>query len=168
MSGDRKAAQKGDAEHRRAAKAPAALRAGARTGDDGVSVLPGQLHKIGEDVNEVLDVIPAILPVLRTIRPKYACRCTDGLMQAKALSRLIEGGMVSTALVAYVPVSKFAWHLPLYWQVPILAGLGVHVDRSTLALWVKRVAWWLKNPTSCGCGRSKRRHGYPAMRRRCR
>nr|WP_249810895.1 IS66 family transposase zinc-finger binding domain-containing protein [Bradyrhizobium sp. 164] len=29
-----------------------------------------QLHKIGEDVSEVLDVIPAILRVLRTIRPK--------------------------------------------------------------------------------------------------
>jgi len=38
----------------------------------------GRLHKIGEDVSEVLDVIPAILRVLRTVRPKYACRnCTD-------------------------------------------------------------------------------------------
>jgi transposase len=34
----------------------------------------GGLHRIGEDVSEVLDVIPAILRVLRTIRPKYACR----------------------------------------------------------------------------------------------
>lgn len=33
----------------------------------------GQLHKIGEDVSEVLDIIPAILRVLRTIRPKYGC-----------------------------------------------------------------------------------------------
>ncbi|MGY4509459.1 IS66 family transposase zinc-finger binding domain-containing protein [Bradyrhizobium sp. USDA 3650] len=33
----------------------------------------GQLHKIGEDVSEVLDVIPAILQVLRTMRPKYGC-----------------------------------------------------------------------------------------------
>jgi len=40
----------------------------------------GELHKIGEDVNEVLDVIPAILRVLRFIRPKYACRgWTDGV-----------------------------------------------------------------------------------------
>ena len=32
----------------------------------------------------MLDVIPAILRVLRTIRPKYACRgCTDGVVQAK-------------------------------------------------------------------------------------
>jgi transposase len=106
----------------------------------------GQLHKIGEDINEVLDVIPAILRVLRIIRPKYGCRsCTDGVVQAKASPRLIESGMVSTALVAYVLASKFAWYLPLYRQVQILAGLGVHLDRSTLALWVKRAAWWLKS-----------------------
>ena len=99
----------------------------------------GRLHKIGEDVSEVLDVIPAILRVLRTIRPKYACRgCTDGVVQAKALPRLIESGMASTALVTHVVVSKFAWYLPLYRQVQILAGQGIHLDRATLAGWVKR------------------------------
>ena len=34
----------------------------------------GKLHRIGEDISEALDVIPAILRVLRFIRPKYACR----------------------------------------------------------------------------------------------
>lgn len=49
----------------------------------------GALHRIGEDVSEVQDVIPAILRVLRTIRPKYGCRgCTDGVVQAKALPRV--------------------------------------------------------------------------------
>jgi transposase len=106
----------------------------------------GRLHKIGKDVNEVLDVIPAILRVLRTIRPKYACRgCTDGVVQAKVLPRLIESGMASTALVTHVVVSKFAWYLPLYRQVQILAGQGIHLDRATLAGWVKRAAWWLKS-----------------------
>src|SRR6201997_779807 len=106
----------------------------------------GRLHKIGEDVSEVLDVIPAILRVLRTIRPKYGCRgCTDGVVQAKVLPRLIEGGMASTALLTHVVVSKFAWYLPLYRQVQILAGQGVHLDRATLAGWVKRAAWWLKS-----------------------
>jgi transposase len=69
----------------------------------------GVLHRIGEDVSEVLDVVPAILRVLRTIRPKYGCRgCTDGVVQAKVLPRLIESGMASTALVTHVVVSKFA------------------------------------------------------------
>src|SRR5947209_8372293 len=106
----------------------------------------GRLHKIGEDVSEVLDVIPAILRVLRTIRPKYACRgCTDGVVQAKVLPRLIESGMASTALVTHVVVSKFAWYLPLYRQVQILACQGIRLDRATLAGWVKRAAWWLKS-----------------------
>jgi transposase len=56
--------------------------------------------------------------VLRTIRPKYGYRgCIDGVVQAKALPRLIESGMASTALVTHVVVSKFAWYLPLYRQV---------------------------------------------------
>ncbi|MHC2608463.1 transposase [Bradyrhizobium liaoningense] len=106
----------------------------------------GQLHKIGEDVSEVLDVIPAMLQVLRTVRPKYACRsCTDGVVQAKVLPRLIESGMASTALVSHVVVSKFAWYLPLYRQVQILAGQGIQLDRATLAGWIKRAAWWLKS-----------------------
>src|SRR5882757_275898 len=66
----------------------------------------GRLHKIGEDVSEVLDVIPAILRVLRTIRPKYACRgCTDGVVQAKVLPRLIESGMAAPPLGVDVGVS---------------------------------------------------------------
>lgn len=64
---------------------------------------------------------------------------------AKVLPRLIESGMASTALVSHVVVSKFAWYLPLYRQVQILAGQGVHLDRATLAGWVKRAAWWLRS-----------------------
>jgi transposase len=129
----------------------------------------GRLHKIGEDVSEVLDVIPAILRVLRTIRPKYACRsCTDGVVQAKVLPRLIESGMASTALVTHVVVSKFAWYLPLYRQVQILAGQGIHLDRATLAGWVKRAAWWLKSLYERSCRRSRPRRECSATRRRCR
>jgi transposase len=58
------------------------------------------MHRIGEEVSEALDRVPAVLRVLRTIRPKYACRSCEGpIVQAKAPARLIEGGMVSTALV---------------------------------------------------------------------
>jgi transposase len=74
-------------------QASAASRAGDRAGDDGVPLLRGAAPQDGEDVNEVRDVIPALLRVLRTIRRKYACRrCTDGVVQAKAEPRLIESG----------------------------------------------------------------------------
>jgi len=104
----------------------------------------GVLHKIGEDVAEALDAVPAVLRVLRTIRPKYACRaCTDAIVQAPAKARLIDGGMATTALIANVAVWKFAWHLPLSRQVQMLIGQGILLDRSTLSKWIKRVAWWL-------------------------
>ena len=98
-------------------------------------MLPGRAgKKIGEDVSEVLDVIPAILRVLRTIRPKYACRdCTDGVVQAKVLPRLIESGIASTALVTYVVVSKFAWYLPLYRQVQIPRPASISTGRRSRA-----------------------------------
>lgn len=105
----------------------------------------GRLHKIGEDVSEVLDVIPAILRVLRTIRPNTPAAAAPTAWCRKVLPRLIESGMASTALVTHVVVSKFAWYLPLYRQVQILAGQGLHLDRATLAGWVKRAAWWLKS-----------------------
>ena len=61
----------------------------------------GALHRIGEDFNDVVDRVPAVLRILRTIRPKYACRACEGaVVQAKAPPRLIESGMASTALVA--------------------------------------------------------------------
>ena len=41
----------------------------------------GALHRIGEDVAERLDIIPAQLRVLVTRRPKYACRaCEEGVV----------------------------------------------------------------------------------------
>jgi transposase len=105
----------------------------------------GLLHKIGEDRSERLDVVPAQLRVEVTIRPKYACRaCTDGVTQAPAPARLIEGGLPTEALLAHVIVAKYADHCPLYRQAQIYARQGVDLDRSTLADWVGRAAWYLK------------------------
>ncbi|MBU6408386.1 MAG: IS66 family transposase zinc-finger binding domain-containing protein [Alphaproteobacteria bacterium] len=36
----------------------------------------GALHRIGQDMSEALEIIPAIVRVLRTIRQKYACRAS--------------------------------------------------------------------------------------------
>ncbi|MCW6512837.1 IS66 family transposase [Hyphomicrobiales bacterium BP6-180914] len=108
------------------------------------SCCAGRLHKIGEEVSETLDIVPAILRVLRTIRPAYGCRACEGaIVQAPAPARPIAGGMATTALITHVVTMKFAWFVPLYRQAQILAGQGVTLDRSTLALWVKRAAWWL-------------------------
>ncbi|RWF77704.1 MAG: hypothetical protein EOS26_08000 [Mesorhizobium sp.] len=60
--------------------------------------------------------------MIRPIRPKYACRaCEAHVVQAPARARVMDGGMATTALVAHVVVSKFAWHLPLYRQSQIFS-----------------------------------------------
>jgi transposase len=104
-----------------------------------------QLHRIGEDVSERLDIVPAQFRVLVTRRPKYACRtCEEVVAQAPAPARLIEGGIPTEATVAQVLVSKYADHLPLYRQAQIYARQGIDLDRSTLADWVGRAAWHLR------------------------
>lgn len=104
----------------------------------------GRMHKIGEDRTERLDIIPAQLRVIVTIRPRYACRiCTDGVIQAPAPAHLIEGGLPTEAMIAQVLVSKYADHLPLYRQSQILARSGVDLHRSTLADWVGTAAFHL-------------------------
>jgi len=105
----------------------------------------GQMHKIGEDRTERLDIVPAQLRVLVTVRPKYACRaCTDGVTQAPAPAALIEGGLPTEGAIAHVLVSKYADHLPLYRQSQMLARSGVTIDRGTLADWVGVAAFHLR------------------------
>lgn len=105
----------------------------------------GALHRIGEDVAERLDIVPAQFRVLVVRRPKYACRtCEDIVVQASAPARLIEGGLPTEATVAQVLVSKYADHLPLYRQAQIYARQGLSLDRSTLADWVGRAAFLLR------------------------
>ena len=103
------------------------------------------LHRIGEDISEKLDIVPAQFRVLVVRRPKYGCRaCEDVVVQALAPARLIEGGIPTEATVAQVLVSKYADHLPLYRQAQIYKRQGIDLDRSTLADWVGRAAWHLR------------------------
>ena len=104
----------------------------------------GEMHKIGEDRTERLDIIPAQLQVIVTIRPKYGCRsCTDGVTQAPAPAWLIEGALPTEGAIAHVLVAKYADHCPLYRQSQILARSGIDLHRSTLAGWVGKAAFHL-------------------------
>jgi transposase len=95
------------------------------------------MQVIGEDRSQRLDMIPAQYQVVVTRRPKYACRqCQEGVVQAPAPARLIEGGLPTERLVAHVLVAKYADHSPLYRQCQIMARQGIAIDRSVLAFWV--------------------------------
>jgi len=65
------------------------------------------LHVIGESVSEMLDWVPAQLRVIRTTRPKYACRNCETVVRVPAPERVIAGGLATPALLAQVLVSKY-------------------------------------------------------------
>jgi len=101
----------------------------------------GEKIRIGEDRTERLDIIPAQFRVIVTVRPRYPCKaCAQGVTQAPSPPHLIEGGMPTEALLAYVLTSKYADHCPLYRQVGIFARSVAELDRSTLACWVGKAA----------------------------
>ena len=111
----------------------------------------GTLHRIGEDVSEMLDIVPAIIRVKRIRRPRYGCRaCESAVVQAPAPPRPVEGGLPTAALLAHVAVSKFAWHLPLHRQTQMLAGQGIDLDRSTLVHWLRAGAEGSRRKASAG------------------
>jgi transposase len=104
--------------------------------EDACSQCGGGLRKLGEDISEMLEYIPASFKVIRHVRPKLCCTKCDVIVQAPAPSRPIDRGLAGPGLLARVLVSKYADHLPLYRQSEMYAREGVELDRSTLADWV--------------------------------
>ena len=96
----------------------------------------GELRKLGEDISEMLEYVPASFRVIRHVRTKLSCTKCDCIVQAEAPSRPIERGLAGPGLLAHVLVSKYCDHLPLYRQSEIYARQGVELERSTLADWV--------------------------------
>ena len=100
----------------------------------------GAMRKLGEDVTEVLEYVPASFKVVRHVRPKLSCRICETIVQSPMPSLPIERGRPGPGLLAHVLVAKYADHLPLYRQSGIYAREGVELERSTLADWVGRSA----------------------------
>jgi transposase len=97
--------------------------------------------RIGADESRELEFIPARLEVRVHILPKYACsKCRDGVASPPVPPKPTPGGMAGPGLVAFVVVSKFADHLPLYRLEDILTRHGVYLSRSTLCDWVRDAA----------------------------
>ena len=107
-----------------------------------------ELVKIGEEVSEKLDLIPPKVQVIRTVRPKYACHHCEGsgdeeraAVRCAPMPRtIIDKGIATPGLLAWVVTAKFADALPLYRQERQFARIGVDLPRQTLADWMIRAA----------------------------
>lgn len=106
------------------------------------------LVRIGEETSEKLDLIPPKVQVIRTIRPKYACHHCEGsgdeekpaVRIAPMPKAIIDKGIATSGLLAYISTAKFCDALPLYRQEKQFSRIGVDLSRQTMADWMIRAA----------------------------
>jgi len=94
-------------------------------------------QRIGEEVTEQLDVIPAQVKVIAHVRPKWACnQCDAGVSIAPMPVLFLHKSMAAPGLIAHTIVSKYQDHLPLYRQGKVLGRKGGNMPRKTAPGWV--------------------------------
>jgi transposase len=104
----------------------------------------GELHEVGEEFSEKLDIKPAEYFVLKTIRPVLGCRKCEIAFTTPTLPEIIDGGIPAPGLLAHILVSKYVDHLPLYRQREIGLRNGIELAISSMSEWVGRCGVALK------------------------
>lgn len=106
-----------------------------------------ELSRIGEEVSEQLDIIPAQMQVIRHIRPKYACKNCEGLEDdgptvkiAPVPPQIIPKSIASPGLLSSILTAKFIDHTPFYRQEKQLIRLGVTISRTSMCKWAMQAA----------------------------
>ena len=95
-----------------------------------------EFHKISDDISETLDYIPASFKVIKTIRPRCACKNCENIVQADIPDKPIAKGKAEAGLLAHILVQKYCNHLPYYRQSEIYEREeNVILSRSTMASW---------------------------------
>lgn len=106
-----------------------------------------ELSRIGEEVSEKLDIIPAVIQVVRHIRPKYSCKQCENAAEkgptvrvAPVPIQLLPKAIASGGLMAHILTAKFVDSLPFYRQERQFNRLGTDISRATMSRWSIRIA----------------------------
>lgn len=104
-----------------------------------------ELDEIGEETSEQLDIEPAKLKVIKTIRKKYAClKCEDTVKTAPPPPVAIPKSMAGAGLLAFIVICKYVDGLPLYRVVEVLKRSGIEISRGAMASWMIKVGGLLQ------------------------
>lgn len=99
------------------------------------------LKKIGEEVTEILEYQPGELYVKQIIRPEYIRMSEDGLSGKRVIAPMpplpIPKSYVGASLLAFLLVSKFIDHLPIYRILQIFKRQKVIIPDSTVVNWIE-------------------------------
>ena len=105
--------------------------------------MPG---RIGEEVSEEIDLIPARLIRRRTVRPKYACPCGEAGVAVAALPpRLIPQSRLGLGLAVFIVLARFDDHLSYYrLEQQFRERHLVEIPRQQMVQWIEHIANWLR------------------------
>jgi transposase len=105
--------------------------------------MPG---RIGEEVSEEIDLIPARLIRRRTVRPKYACPCGEaGVAVAVLPPRLIPQSKLGLGLAVFIVLTRFDDHLSYYrLEQQFRERHGLQIPRQQMVQWIEHIANWLR------------------------
>jgi len=103
-------------------------------------------HRIGEEVSEEFEYIPAKLIRRRTVRPKLACRCEEStVVIAPMPPRLLPQSKLGLGLAVHLLLTRFDDHLSFYRLEHIFRERhGVEIPRQQMVQWIEHIAGWLK------------------------
>jgi transposase len=103
-------------------------------------------HRIGEEVTEEIDFIPARLLRRRIVRPKYACHCGEAGVAITSLPpRLIPHSKLGLGLAVYVALSRFDDHLSYYrLEQQFRERHAIDIPRQQMVQWMDHIANWLE------------------------
>ena len=115
--------------------------------EDKVCACGAKLVRIGEEVSERLQIIPAKIYIERTVRPKYACKVCEGsgdedkpaVRIAPVPVTLIPHSIATPGMLSFVFTGKFCDHLPYYRQQAAFARQGIDVSRQDMSGWQEKV-----------------------------
>jgi transposase len=94
------------------------------------------LARIGQEISEQLDCVPAQFFVHRHIRGKYCCPTCQTITAASMPAQIIDKGIPAPGLLAQVIIAKHDDHLPLFRQEEIYRRSGAFIARSSMASWI--------------------------------
>jgi len=107
---------------------------------------PEAYERIGEERAFEVDVVPPKLFKREIVRPKFKRKADreQPPVVAPAPARAVAGGYASAGLLAWIALSKYVDHLPLYRLEQMSARWGAALPRSSMADWIGITAQWLE------------------------
>jgi len=105
------------------------------------SVCHHEKQRIGTEITEVLEYVPASFFVKQYARHKYGCKkCESSISIGPLPPRAIDKGIPGEGLLAHIITSKYADPAPLNRLEGILKRHGVDINVSTMCGWVGKCA----------------------------